>query len=139
MPPGTSQSKRDRPNGSRGDRSNIKKTERTTITTTTENMEKAEKVIQEQESPASSIAQMSLTTPDTSTLPSYSFPTSHELRRIGEQITLQKIKAQMIQAAGIPKTNVVVKEDITEWMARLLDLHGFSIERLSNGNFRVSW
>ncbi|XP_078685673.1 uncharacterized protein LOC144918628 [Branchiostoma floridae x Branchiostoma belcheri] len=135
---GTSQSKRDRPNVSRGDRSNIKSTERTTTTTTTkENMERAEKVIQEQESPSRPLAQMSLT--DTSGLPSYTFPTSHELRRIGEQITLQKIKAQMVQAASIPKSHVIVKEDITEWMARLLDLHGFTIERLSNGTFRVSW
>ncbi|KAI8517784.1 hypothetical protein Bbelb_038010 [Branchiostoma belcheri] len=99
-------------------------------------MERAEK---EQESPSRPLAQMSLTPADTSGLPSYSFPTSHELRRIGEQITLQKIKAQMVQAASIPKSHVIVKEDITEWMARLLDLHGFTIERLSNGTFRVSW
>eukprot|EP00058_Branchiostoma_floridae_P010922 XP_002596410.1 hypothetical protein BRAFLDRAFT_121255 [Branchiostoma floridae] len=136
--PGTSQSKRDRPsrNRPRDDRPN----RRSEKTTATENMEKAEKVMQEEESSIDRpLAQMSLTTPDSSLLASYSFPTSHELRRIGEQMRLQKIKAQMVQAASIPKSNVVVKEDITEWMARLLDLHGFSIERLSNGSFRVSW
>ncbi|XP_019628639.1 PREDICTED: uncharacterized protein LOC109473203 [Branchiostoma belcheri] len=127
---GTSQSKRDRPNVSRGDRSNIKSTERTTTTTTTkENMERAEK---EQESPSRrcGLAVFGVHL--------YRFEIVLSSSNIALCFVLY-LKAQMVQAASIPKTNVIVKEDITEWMARLLDLHGFTIERLSNGTFRVSW